>query len=845
MGDEESGTAKVRPVARPAGLAALILGLLCVGLWIADLSAQVPFHGEPWSGLGLAHGVALTALLAALALWAGLRFAGAVAAGGRRRRRALALVAVLAIALGVRLTGLDHELVDRPYLDEGTYWTHAQDINAGQPWSASFVYPHFVYYADAFTLWASRPFQPLLERGVAAALGPEHPAAGRGVPFDWLLLRLLVALAGAFTVWPVFRIAEVVAAGRGGERDGPLGSGLAAGVMGGLFVAFAPLYNEIAHLNISDLPSAFFATLCLAACAGLLNRESLAGYLAAGAASGLAAACKYPAGVVAVAVVAVWLHHRLRHRSGYLPGRGGGGEAAEGAAGAEGPPSGLRRLAAAFASTLGLLAAGAASVAVFVAATPSLLVFPEQAFTGGRGIFFGVHQYAGGGWIGVQPDSNVLFYARLVVHELGVPAVLGALAGLAALAVSPHLRTPGRRVLARLAWLAPFPAAYLLLICGMNMVVRRNLVPAVPALAAFAGVGVVAAWVAARHLGRRLARRFARRRPPGGAAGEPRRRWLLPGAAVLLAALVLAPPAARSVADSVAMARPSTRELARAWLLENVPPGSALVRESYGPELPPERFAVWKSRFAAHFPLADLRAADVDHLVLASAAYVRFLDPERHAREHHEAYGDWYRQVFAELPLVAELVPDRLTWGPVIRVYRLPAEEFSRSAVTLSARDFFLPDGGMRDTSDGTVEWFRPGQWGLAKVDLAAGSWRLELAPLEGRDGRGSADGSAAGAGEAAEPRLRLLLAGQPPTEAEEIPLSGAGRAGGSPYSARFQLPQADRAYLYLHLPVVSRLREIHLVREGGAAGVAPAPEPTPAPAPEPAPVSGTGIAQP
>ncbi len=816
MDVEESGTAEKRSVAWTAGTAALLLALVCVGLWIADLAGWAPFDGEPWKGPGLVQGLALTAFMAASALWTGLRFAAAVAAGGRRRRRALALAAILAVALAVRLTGLDHELVDRPYLDEGTYWTHAQEINRGQPWSASFVYPHFVYYADAFTLWAARPFRPFLEGGVAAVLGREHPAASGGVAFDWLLLRLLVALAGAFTVWPVFRIAEMVA-GRGDPRAGgregtagsepaegsPLGSGLAAGVMGGLLIAFAPLYNEIAHLNISDLPSAFFATLCLAACAGLLGRESLPGYLAAGATSGLAAACKYPAGVVAVAVVAVWLHHRL--------------------AGGEGPrPGGARRPAAFLGSTLGLLSAGAASLAVFVACTPSLLVYPGQAFSGGRGIFFGVRQYAGGGWIGVQPDSNVLFYARLVVHELGVPAAVLALAGLASLAVSP----PGRRVLVRLAWLAPFPAAYLFLICSMSMVVRRNLVPAVPALAAFAGVGVVAAWVAAR----RLVRRVRRGSPPGGAAGEPRRRWLVPGAAVLLAALVLQPPAARSVADSVAMAQPSTRELARAWLLENAPPGSAVVRESYGPELPPERFAVWKSRFAAHFSLADLRAADVDHLVLVSAAYARFLDPERHAREHHEAYGDWYRRVFAELPLAAELVPDRLTWGPVIRIYRLPAEEFLGSAVTLPARDFFLPDGGMRGrgaAAEGTVEWFRPGQWALAKVDLAAGIWRLELDPAERRPREGPV------AGEGGEPRLRLLLAGRPPAEAEEIPLGGpggdgpgrggVGQGGARPDSARFEIPEPARAYLYLYLPVGSRLQAVRLYPEGtGLDGVVP-----------------------
>ena len=361
---------------------------------------------------------------------------------------------------------------------------------------------------------------------------------------------------------------------------------------------------------------------------------------------------------------------------------------------------GPRPVAGWWGTTGGLAVAAAAALAVFVLATPSLLVFPAQALGGERGIFFGVRQYGAGGWIGVQPHSNALFYGRLAVGELGWPAALAGLLGLLALR---------RRQAVRLAWLLPFPGAYLLLVSAMNMVVRRNLLPVVPALAAVAGVGLAAAWF---RLGGRL-----RGRLPDALRGH--RGWR--AVALALVVLVLLPPASRSLAASVAMARPSTREQARDWLLRHAPPGAAVLRESYGPDLPPERFAVWRSRFAARFPLAELRRGKVDYLLLTSAAYSRFLDPDAYRAAHHQTYGDWYRQVFAEVPAVAVFAPGRFTWGPVVRIHRLaPRRVWPRSRCTSPPAELFVPDGGMRRPR--AVVGFRPGQWTLAKADLAPGS---------------------------------------------------------------------------------------------------------------------------
>src|SRR6185295_12524898 len=196
----------------------------------------------------------------------------------------------------------------------------------------------------------------------------------------------------------------------------------------------------------------FFATVCLAVVARLLERETTADYLLAGLAAGVAAGTKYPAGVVAVAIAAAWLRHRIASRN----------------------------------FSWGLVLAALAAVAGLLAVTPSLAVFPHLALFGQRGLFFGVNQYGRGGWLGVMPDSNALYYAQQLLASFGWPLVLLGLAGLFALPKEKR----------RLAlWLLPYPAVFLALLVAMNMVVKRNLYPVVPIAAALLGTGV-AVWMA-------------------------------------------------------------------------------------------------------------------------------------------------------------------------------------------------------------------------------------------------------------------------------------------------------------------------------------------------------------
>jgi len=361
---------------------------------------------------------------------------GALVVGGaflldRATRADRLLVALVVLALAVRWIGVDHEVAERYYLDEGIYPKHVNEINSGELFSRNLIYPHLLFYIEAFAAW-------IAERGPGVVLAGIERIWGID---DWavamrLLFRLIVATFGALTVIPVFHIGRML-------------GGRAAAALGAALILFSPIYNEGAKLNTIDVPSAFFATLCLMYVARLTERESTSDYLKAGVASGLAAAAKYPAGMVAIAIVAVWLTWRVASRR----------------------------------FSWGLFAAGAASIATFVLAMPAILFDTASAITHPQGALGGFRLYARGGWVGVVKESNTEYYLDMVSSGLGLVAVGLGVAGLFALE-----RATRRRVLL----LLPYPALFLGTLISMRIAVKRNVYPLLPILAALLAVAALA-----------------------------------------------------------------------------------------------------------------------------------------------------------------------------------------------------------------------------------------------------------------------------------------------------------------------------------------------------------------
>lgn len=721
-----------------------------VGLWLADAL-----------GRGLPPAVDLAAVLAALVA-TGAWVAGAALRLWRAdRRRALALAALLILAGAVCFTGLDHELGGRSFGDEGTYLSKAHKANEGvllRPW---FIYPHLLFYLDALALWAAGLAAPLTAAVAGGLYGVTEPNL-----VDALVARAVTAAMGALAALAVFALARRIAtvatpeaAGGGGRAPTPPGpSPTVAGLFGGLLIALSPLWVGTAQLNLSDVAAAFFATLTVAAAAGLLDRESPRRYLLAGALAGLAAGSKYPAGLVAIAIFALWL--RGRRRAG-------------------------RRGAA------GLALAAGAAIGAFLLATPSLLAFPRAVFQGGGAdVLFGLRQYAAGGWTGVVRASDLRYYGGLLAENFGLPALVLGIAG--AFVLAPAARR-------RLAWTLPFPAAYLALLLALEVAVPRNLLPVLPALAAMLGVGLAGLTARLGDLARRTPAR--------------RRTAALAGGALTVAALAM--PAWGTGVKIVQRVRPTTRDLARVWIEGHLPPGSYLVAEAYTPPLA-RPFVVRRPRFAIRLDPAELRRPRHDFLLLSGGSYNRFLRAENLDDPILDDGARRYRELFAELPLVAIFPEEPLREGAELRLYRLdPAAPPWSSGAEFAAAEALVRDPSMAPTQggEGAIAFAADGQWALFKAYLEPGRYRVRV------EGAGAAEHAAAGTAEAGPGAREAPATGEPISggrlrvldRSSEVHASAPVEGG---VAGPFELPRREKVFLYLYLPPGSRVTR--LVVESG-----------------------------
>ncbi len=606
----------------PRPLALLAAGLF-VALWSAwfvqafGLSGPTHSAGRIILPLLLALGLPLAAL--SIGRWV-------FGADESERWNRWVIASMLALSLLVRLVGADHEVGERAYEDEGTYIHHAQEINQGKPWRWSFVYGHVSYYSGAFALWISELFPKAWASVARAWSGTEEPLA-----HQWLVLRLLVALLSAVTVLPVFAIARCIVAPRRAAATSPGGgpaeptAGRIAGSAAALLFIFSPVFNDGSHLIISDYPSACLATFCLYFVARIAfsarEREVdlRIDYALAGLFAGLAAATKYPAGIVALSIPSVWLIRSVKHRRLFSR------------------------------DVLALVLATATAVVTFVATMPTFLREPHYAIFAPRGMLYGVRQYAAGGWIGVVPKSLFGYYASTAAEGLGWVA-------LAALLLAPFFLP--RAATKRWLMMAFFPALFVGLLVTMSMVVKRNLAPAEPMLSVLAGVGL---WA----LGNRLASWL-----PRSLVGT-NRVWLMTG--VLL--LGLAQPIVATTQQMVGLARQSTREVAAAWMIANLPEGTRVFRESYTPRLPPSHFFLRRARFAARVPPEEIEREGYQYVLLAGVAFGRFFDPDQRTETHHDVMAERYDDMFTRYPETKRFSPGRWRRGPTLFLLEVKAGE--------------------------------------------------------------------------------------------------------------------------------------------------------------------------
>ena len=160
---------------------------------------------------------------------------------------------------------------------------------------------------------------------------------------------------------------------------------------------------------------------------------------------------------------------------------------------------------------------------------------------------------SGFGKLGLDNDSGVLYYLEVLTWGFGWVPLAAALAG-AVIAFRDDLR--------RALFLVPWPLLFILYMGTQERFFGRWLLPALPAFAILAGLAAT-----------RLLDALPAHRPR-----------LLAGVAAVVAVALAAQGLYYSVHVDRVLSRDDTRNLARAWLSANVPPGSKMVVEPIVPD---------------------------------------------------------------------------------------------------------------------------------------------------------------------------------------------------------------------------------------------------------------------
>jgi 4-amino-4-deoxy-L-arabinose transferase-like glycosyltransferase len=379
-----------------------------------------------------------------------------------------------------------------------------------------------------------------------------------------------------------------------------------AGLAAAALLAVMPMHVRESHFVLTDVPMTFAVVLTLLLSLRAAERPTLGAFLAAGAAAGLAAGIKYNALVAfSMPLLAALAVERGRD---------------------------LPRAAA-------ILAAAAACVGAFFVTTPfALLDLP--AFLNG----FGTQAAA----FTPRPrsaEASWVIYVKNLRQAFGWPAALLA-AGGAALAAYRAFAGPNR---VKWALLLAFPVVYFYLINGWGFMFARYALPMVPFIAIWAAVALC--WVLERLAG-----------VPAPSVARK--------AAVALALLVaLVPGALRSAAWVRAFGTETTQALAWSWMKKSIWPGSSILSEARGFDLPPERYrADVVASVAARDPEAIV-ASGVEWIVLSSDAWGAGAPSPGQAAS--TALPESYAAIRARTTPAAVIVPSAEHPGPVIHILRL------------------------------------------------------------------------------------------------------------------------------------------------------------------------------
>ena len=457
------------------------------------------------------------------------------------------------MALGVRVLGLDWGL---PEVYEEAYpFKRAWPMWGWEPGTSFDLNPHFFNYPSLYfyVQFIGQGLLYVLLRTfgvVDSILDYRVLYAIDKTPF-YLMARSITILFALGTVYFVYRLGARV-------------RGFTTGVAAAALVAVNHTHITKSQVVEVDVPLTFFLVACVYFCVRILDEPRPRHYVLAGLCAGLATSTKYsgmllPLCILAAHAVVVWRaalsaapaavasvpatkaskgRASRRKRTRAAPTR----EAAT--------PSRGSLFVHGLLVSPALLWAGLVCIVALLATSPYIVLDRQNFWMG----FNYERLHLALGHFGQDESSTILYYARVMTDQLlGWPLTLTSVAALVYLVL-----------VRRLAWafvLCLFPIVYLTMISSFTMRAERYILPLMP-LAAVLSVAFVVELL-------QRARPALRRHTAAIAAAS---------------AVVLALPSIASFATDRSRLRDDNRTLARLWIEENVPPGSYIVSEPYGPE---------------------------------------------------------------------------------------------------------------------------------------------------------------------------------------------------------------------------------------------------------------------
>jgi hypothetical protein len=319
--------------------------------------------------------------------------------------------------------------------------------------------------------------------------------------------RYTTAVLGTVAVWLLYLAGKRLIDRRAGL--------LAAALLG---VSFLPVFYS--HLALNDVPTLAPIALTLWATAGVLRFGRTRDYAIAGLGLGLAAATKYTGGIVVLPLLAATASQFMA-------------------------PGGHRP------AVRGLVVAGVAAIAAFVAADP-YAVLDFQAFRDGL-----QHQTTAAddalGKLGLTQDNGITYYLWTYGWGMGWAALVAAVGGAVLL-----LRDERRLTLV----LAPAPILFVLFMGSQTRFFGRWLMPVFPMVCLLAAYAVL-----------ELAYLLGRRRPV-----------LRPTMLALGIVALCGQGLVYSLHIGLVLSRDDTRNLTRAWMVDHIPAGAKIVVEPVVPD---------------------------------------------------------------------------------------------------------------------------------------------------------------------------------------------------------------------------------------------------------------------